>query len=189
MTTKEEEFLKILYNNEYYKRTKERIESRNKYESIIYLVENKSITQRTLKKLKIFISKYIIDIILNNTELRYEENEDTKTGQVFIDDKNKKVYYSEIVNNIHKAGRSMDKIEKNKRKIEEKYKDYELITSLVSIRFLSKTEIKDIELNKSNRVKDKIEGINDYINKLGKKDNNLTYDIYKIVINKFAIVV
>lgn len=146
--------------------------------SICYLLKNKlkiSLSQSDCIKIGIFIENFIKDIILSYNHNITSIKEKNKKGEkekdhLFLDIKNKIIYYAEIKTNLNldteKSKETIKKILKIKDDLQKSYKNYTIKYYLVSGRYLNNTEINKKILNKYTEIKDNVKGLNDYLKEL-----------------------
>ena len=168
----------IIDNNNYFIKCKENKNTCKKDDenSICYLLKNTlniSLTQSNCIKIGVFIENFIKDIILSYNHNIISIKEKNKKGEkekdhLFLDEKNKIVYYAEIKTNLNldseKSKETVKKIIQIKDELKNKYKDHTIKYYLVSGRYLNNNEINKKIINKYNEIKDNIKGINDYLN-------------------------
>lgn len=158
--------------------------------SFSYLVD-KDLSQSECIKLGIGLESVFQDIILKNTKLLNIKPKDKKNKKqrdhLFLDKKNKKIYYSELKANIH-----LD-TEKSKstylkclfifEELKTEFPEHEIIWTLLGYRYINNEEIPSFIKNKYLSVKDNLVGINEYFQILG---INITFtkETYRKFINK-----
>lgn len=134
--------------------------------------------------------------ISETTTLRNIKSKNKKgckeTDHLFIDDKNKIVYYAELKANLKlDTGKTLATANKCllvKHKLEEQYTDFNINMFLVSLRHLSRATISNVIMRKYDDICHHILGINEYLTTLGVPQQiEFACELnYKKFLNKFV---
>lgn len=192
-----ERLLTLIKNNNYIKKYK----SNNKkdYHSLSYLINDKfNISHSDCIKFGFAIEKILIDIILDfNKDLiniRSKNNEKNKreTDHLFINEKLKIVYYSELKSNLNldteKSKSTCNKCLNIVNILQNKYPDYTIKWCLLGLLYwnkqsLNKNKKNNTVISKYKIIKNNVFSINEYFTLLNIENITFTQDTYKIFLN------
>ena len=169
--------------------------------SFSYLI-NMSLSQSDCSKLGHGVEKILKSYIIKANPLLKDIKKPNKKGNkekdrlfkekdhLFMDDKNKIIYYAELKANIRldteKDKSTIDKCIQNKKELEEKYEGYDVKMFYVSCRHYTKNIIPIAVGKKYDRISDNLVGINEYLNGLNIPHKYDSEDIYKKDMNYLA---
>ena len=181
----------LINKNEYIKNCKSN--KKKDFNSLSYLID-KNLSQSDCIKLGIGMEKFLVDLILKySNDVKSIKEKNTKgikeKDHLFIDEKNKIVYYSELKSNINldteKSKTTSNKCLEIVKQLEETYKNYQIKWCLLGLRYLDYNEIPKVIQGKYTNIKENLYGINQYLNMLN-ISISLTKEEYKKLLNKIS---
>lgn len=189
------ELEKIINDNEYI--NQKRVKKSKKFDSLSYLI-NKELTQSQCIRLGIAYEKILKEIILKFTELEEIKEKNKKNikqkDHLFIDKKNKIIYYAELKGNLNldteKSKITCKKCLNIINELKEKYKNYEIKWCLLGFRYINIEEC--MIIYKYKEINNNVFGINEYLEMLNinlkftyrKNENNKVN--YQLFLNNIA---
>lgn len=180
-----ERILKIVDKNFLNKKKNKKI--KNNIYSMSYIV-NRNMSQSQCIKLGLILENIFRDIILeysNYTNIKEKNSKNVREkDHLFLDLKNKTVYYAEIKTNMYldteKSKATEEKCSLIRKELVEKYPEFKIKSKLVCLRY---TDI--IPKTILNKYKEKVYNVNEYFKSLGIKIS-FQEEKYKIFINYIA---
>lgn len=167
-----DELYSIIDNNSYIKNCKS---NKNKDIHSLSSLIDIPLSQSDCIKIGNGVEKVLIDIILaKNKELKNIKAKNKKgekeTDHLFIDEKNKVIYYAELKSNLNldteKCKSTSQKCINILEDLKTKYPEYDCKMFLVGLRYFSKDNISKIINNKYTSISQHLVGINDYLSNL-----------------------
>jgi hypothetical protein len=138
----------------------------------------------------------LLSFILHNTSLKNIKQKNQKgvkeTDHLFMDMNKNIIHYAELKSNLNldteKSAETVKKCLKIKEILRTQYPEYKIKMSLVSLRHLSSSTIRNDVKNKYDDICNNLLGVNEYLLKLGisQQKEFLSEENYKIFINKFV---
>jgi hypothetical protein len=189
LTNDMEELKLVINNNLYIKKFKSN--TQKNINSISYLID-KNLSQSDCIKIGICLENVISDYILFKLPNLKNIKKNTKKGEIekdhlFIDDKNKIIYYAELKCNLcldtEKIKATIKKCLDIENELKKKYNDYQIKMFLVSIRHYCKKNIPLKISRKYNSIDNNLVGLNEYFNNLAINYNFNNEDEYKKILN------
>lgn len=186
-----DDLYELINKNEYIKNCKSN--KKKDFNSLSYLID-KNLSQSDCIKLGIGMEKFLVDLILTYTnDLKNIKEKNIKgikeKDHLFIDEKNKIIYYSELKSNINldteKSKTTSNKCLEIVKDLVEKYKNYQIKWCLLGLRYLDYNEIPKVIRGKYTNIKENLYGINQYLNMLS-ISISFTKEEYKKLLNKIS---
>lgn len=178
------ELKKIIDNNQYIISLKNTNKCRDIY-SLSYLI-NKKISHSDCIRLGISIENILLDIILHYTSLticQFNKKKSKKEkGHLFIDEKNKIIYYIDIKSSLmldsEKTIAIINKYHQIEHNLKLNYEKYDIKMFLLCLRYFDKSNIPLIIKRKYFQIENSLLGVNDYLDILQSKylfNNEMDY--------------
>jgi len=186
-----DDLYELINKNEYIKNCKSN--KKKDFNSLSYLID-KNLSQSDCIKLGIGMEKFLVDLILvYSHDLKNIKEKNIKgfkeKDHLFIDEKNKIIYYSELKSNINldteKSKTTSNKCLEIVKQLEETYKNYQIKWCLLGLRYLDYNEIPKVIRGKYTNIKENLYGINQYLNILS-ISISFTKEEYKKLLNKIS---
>ena len=169
--------------------------NKNKEECSLSSLIDRPLSQSDCIKLGTAIEKnlksFIIATILELKDIKRQNTKGKKEkDHLFIDEKNKTVYYAEIKGNLNldteKGPATVKKCIALRKELSETYPCYTIKMYLVSARYVNTHDIKQTIKKKYSEINSNLVGVNDYLLALGYEGEPFTQGQYKVLLNIMA---
>jgi len=185
----------ILYN--FTNKNKNKFKTNKRDDSSLSILVDIPLSQSEKIQLGIRMENLLSKFILKNTHFKnIKEKTNIKnkkeTDHLFIDKKNKIIYYAELKANLNldteKTKGTIKKSIEIKNNLKEKYKKYKIKMFLVGLRYINIRDMTSKILYKYKKISKNLVGINEYLSKLGIKTQKefKNEKNYKKFLNKFV---
>ena len=192
MNDLEKDFEKIIINNKYVLNCSSN--KKRDIHSLAYLIDY-NLSQSDCIKLDIGLEFILKDFILEKCNFIQDikpknKKDENEKDHLFIDNKNKIVYFAEIKSNLNldteKSKSTYMKCLNIEKELQKKYSDYTIIMFLVCSRYYTKEIIPKNIKQKYLPINKNLVGLNEYFEKLSIKLKFENENEYKNILNLFT---